>query len=142
MFSYTVKPTFQVPQDNVQQHSAIVIIRQPNIFQDREKHACEGLMLTDVLYLAKEEQQQDGGDGPNANNNPQKDNFKSLKKSHSQNDTGCQDQPQTKAIHKLKPGRSYLVKLKAEYSSGDTVECESIRIHTQPYTGECCLDKL
>ena len=122
------------------QDSATATIREPLILQERKSHACEGLKLISIKYSVVELPQQDGGDGPNSSKSGRKGTFKEFKEPYSPNSqAGSHIQPQLKAIHGLRADADHLITLRAEYSTGDCVESDPIRIHTRHYTGKSCL---
>ncbi|CAI8031769.1 Fibronectin (Fragment) [Geodia barretti] len=126
-----VKPMIDVPEENVQQNLATAIISEPLILQKGESYACEGLRLVGIKYLVKEVPQHDGGDSR------EEETFKNFKEPYSPNsNTRSHNQPQSKAIPDLKAGTNHLIRLRAEYSTGDCIESDPIRFYTQPYTGE------
>jgi hypothetical protein len=125
-----VKPMIDVPEENVQLKSATAIISEPLILQKGESYACEGLRLVDIKYLVKELPQHDGGDS-------REEETLNFKEPYSPNsNTRSHNQPQSKAIPDLKAGTNHVIRLRAEYSTGDCIESDPIRFCTQPYNGE------
>ena len=131
-----MRPRIEVPEGYTQQYCATLVITEPPILQDRDKYACEGLRLIGIKYSVSESQQQDGGNDGRTRGGEREDSFSDFEEPYSPNgEAGTRNQTQSKPISKLKPGRRFSVKLRAEYSTGDHVESEPFIIDTQPYTG-------
>ena len=119
-----------VPEENVQLKSATATISEPLILQKGESYACEGLRLVGIKYLVKELPQHDGGDS-------REEETLNFKEPYSPNsNTRSHNQPQSKVIPDLKAGTNHVIRLRAEYSTGDCIESDPIRFCTQPYNGE------
>ena len=114
------------------QTSATFAINPPQILQDYD---CSILHLDNIQFAIREVPHD--GDGGNQSEKGADATVVDIK--HDSANTGSathsQQLPNQGTVDKLKAGRKYRLRLRANYNTGDSVEGREVEFVTNPYTG-------